>query len=141
MKTRVLIRINPDADTHLSLKVYKQRAILVIALNNLDEKYILLPQMRQLNNLEPILETNNWPPVLRSDTSYQKDLLAALGSRAIDYMTSRIKIDMSRNGKYPDFYNLDNMQKIKNYVRNIVGNISDEDVRQIRDAIIADDFK
>lgn len=139
MKTRVLIRINPDVESHLALKMYKQRAVLIIVLNNLDDKHILFPQLRQLFNLEPILETNNWPPVLRSDVTYQKDLLVVLGSRAIDYMTSRIQADMKRNGKYPDFYNLDNMAKIKNYIRNIIGNVSDEDVRHIRDAIIIAD--
>jgi len=140
MKTRVLIRINPDVDTHLSLKVYKQRATLILALNSLDDKYILIPQLKNLFNLEPVLETNNWPPVLRADVSFQKDLLTALGSRDVDYMTSRIQMDMRRNGKYPDFYNLDNMPKIKNYIRNIVGHITDEDVRSIRDAVIAAEF-
>jgi len=136
MKTRVLIRINNDSETHFVLKMFKTKATLILVLNNYEERYILLPYLKQIQNVEPILEINNWPQVLRNDLPFHKELFRALNCRDIDYMVDRIKAEMGRNGKYPDFYNSDNMPKIQNYIRNIVGNISDDDVRAIRTAII-----
>jgi hypothetical protein len=51
-------------------------------------------------------------------------------------MVSRVAANMKTHGKHPDFYDSANMEKIKNYIINILGPIDDSTVKSIREQIV-----
>lgn len=137
MKCQIKIHLDKNVESHFNLHIYAKKAVVVIILQRLEDRHEILQRMKMLTirDMEAQLCLKFWPKVLRYDIAFQHNLLGLFDSRSVEQMTNQIVANMQKHGKHPDFYDSTNMEKIKNYITNIVGPVDDSVVKAVREHI------